>query len=242
MSLECVVTDGVRICLLEDDILIAKLLSATFEQNAWSCDCFETIALLKAALCEAVYDLIVLDWSVPDGTAETLIPWIRERVGWKQPILVESVHGDEAQIVRALMLGADDYVVKPLRLAEVTARIQSLLRRTQWMPTPTLSRGHYRVDAARRELTLNGEPIALTRMELDLAIYLFQHAGELLSRERLLRDVWGIKASLETRTVDTHINRLRKKLKMDAGQAARITTLHGYGYRLEVRQTSSAST
>ena len=225
---------SVRIALLEDDAVVAQMLELAFAGSGWLCDRFETMTEFKQATKALTYDLLVLDWMVPDGTVETLIPWVRERFGWGVPILIESLLGDEPRIVHALGLGANDYVVKPLRLAEVNARIRALLRSQQQAPTPIIARAPYRIDAAQRKLTMAGEPIKLTRVEFDLALHFFRHAGELLSRECLLTEVWGISATLETRTVDYHVSRLRKKLRMDPAGGAMITCMPGYGYRLEM--------
>lgn len=230
---------SIRIGLLEDDAVVAQMLEMAFAGSGWLCDCFETTAAFKQALTALDYDLLVLDWMVSDGTVESLIPWVREHFGWGVPILIESLFGDEPQIVRALGLGANDYVVKPLRLAEVNARIRALLRSRRPAPMPMITCGSYRIDTAQRELTIEGKPIKLTRVELDLAIYFFRHTGELLSRERLLADVWGISATLETRTVDYHVSRLRKKLRMDSTAGVMITCMPGYGYRLEINAAGS---
>ncbi|WPL17305.1 Phosphate regulon transcriptional regulatory protein PhoB [Thiorhodovibrio winogradskyi] len=225
--------NSIRIGLLEDDAVVAQMLEMAFAGSGWLCDSFETLTDIKQALTALSYDLLVLDWMVPDGTVETLIPWVRESLGWEIPILIESLLGDEPRIVRALGLGANDYVVKPLRLAEVNARIRALLRNQRSTHRPIMAHGPYRIDTAQRELTMDGEPVKLTRVELDLVIYFFRHAGELLSRERLLADVWGISAPLETRTVDYHVSRLRKKLRMGTSGVVMITCMPGYGYRLE---------
>lgn len=232
----------IRIGLLEDDDVVAELLGLVFDQHGWSAERFGTLAELQQALPRRRYDLLVLDWSVPDGTAGHLIPWVREHLGWEIPILVESALGDERQIAHALGLGADDYVVKPLRLAEVSARMLALLRRRPTEPACVIACGPYRIDIAGRELTFDAQPVALTRVEFDLASYFFRHLGVLLSRERLLADVWGISAALDTRTVDTHVSRLRKKLRLGPQQGMRISSLHGYGYRLELTRGPATRT
>jgi DNA-binding response OmpR family regulator len=160
--------DSIRIGLLEDDAVVAQMLEMAFAGSGWLCDRFETLTEIKQALAGLSYDLLVLDWMVPDGTVETLIPWVRERLGWEIPILIESLLGDEPRIVRALGLGANDYVVKPLRLAEVNARIQALLRRQQPPTSRILARGPYCIDTAQREVTLDGGPVKLTRWSWTL--------------------------------------------------------------------------
>jgi len=223
---------NIRIALLEDDLLLTDLVTTTLTQAGWGCCHFTSIAAICSALRDEAFDLLVLDWSLPDGDADTVIRLARRLYGWDLPILIESVNGNEQLIVRALEMGANDYVVKPLRLAEVRARITALLRGRSAEIAVTPTCGPYRIDVAKGELTLYDHPIPMTPLELHLISYLFQHAGELLSRETLLRDVWGTAADLETRTVDVYIGRLRRKLKLES-HGIYITTLHGYGYRLD---------
>lgn len=223
----------IKIALLEDDAVVAQMLEMAFAGSGWLCDRFETLTGIQSALETLSYDLLVLDWMVPDGTVETLIPWIRRHLGWEVPILIESLLGDEPCVVHALGLGANDYVVKPLRLAEVNARIRALLRSRKSASGAIITCGAYRIDTLRRELTVDYQLIRLTRIEFDLASYFFRHVDEPLSRERLLADVWGVSAPLETRTVDYHVSRLRKKLRMESAGRVRITCVSGYGYRLE---------
>lgn len=224
---------AIRIALLEDDPLVAKLLTTTFAQAGWECEHFTTIAGFSAALRGRPFDLLMLDWCLPDGESDTVIRLAREQLALTTPILIESVHDDEEKIVYALEAGADDYVVKPLRIAEVKARVLALLRRHQDVQKLPQQFGPFAVDDANHDVMLNGEPIGLKGLEFDLAKYFLQHPDALLSRDQLLSKVWGRNGKLNTRTVDTHISRLRKKLRLGPETQMRITTLRGYGYRLE---------
>jgi len=226
-------TRDVHIGLLEDDAVVGEMLRMAFAEAGWRCHRFATVAAMVEALSGTSFDVLVLDWLLPDGTAETVIRLVRARPGEVVPILVESLKDDEAQVVHALELGADDYVVKPLRLAEVKARIQVLLRRHQGDFVDCPAHGPFRIDLKRGVLLRDGQPQDLTRTEFALARHLFQHAGELLTRERLLRQVWGTDPDLDTRTVDAYVSRLRKKLGLGAGREIEIVTVHGCGYRLE---------
>lgn len=225
--------DAVCIALLEDDPVIADLLALTFGQAGWDHRHYATIAAIGEALMERRFDLLMLDWSLPDGEAGSVIRLVRDRFGWDLPIVIESVNDDEQQIVNALELGADDYVVKPLRMSEVQARVAALLRRSRRDVPVRYALGAYRIDEANHEVYLNEAPLQLTVKEYELTRYFFRHPNELLSRERLLAEVWERNPEIDTRTVDAHVGRVRKKLGLGAEMEWQISTLRGYGYRLE---------
>lgn len=222
-----------RIALLEDDPIIADLLKMTLDQAGWRYRHFTTIAAIRQALETERFDLFILDWSLPDGKADAVIRLVRERLGRRQPILIESVSDDEELIVNALHLGADDYVVKPLRMSEVQARIMALLRRVRHGEPDSRTLGAFRVDETNRRIYRDEVVLKLTAMEFELARFLFAHQNELLTRETLLSEVWGRNPSVDTRTVDAHVSRLRRKLDLGSNTGYQIGSLRGYGYRLE---------
>jgi two-component system response regulator RegX3 len=225
---------GYRIALLEDDLLVAELLGIAFAEAGWEHRHFTTVAGISKVIRHTPFDLLMLDWMLPDGEADSVIRLAREHCGWELPILIVSVDGDEQRIVHALGLGADDYVVKPLRLSEVRARVSALLRRSRATGGETLTLGRYQIDRDASLFRIDGKPVDLTVMEYELASYLFLHPDELLSRERLLLDVWKRNPEVDTRTVDAHIGRLRKKLGLNPKSGVRLNTLRGYGYRFEI--------
>ncbi|WP_459867410.1 response regulator transcription factor [Endothiovibrio diazotrophicus] len=223
-----------RIAILEDNPIVAELIAVTLTRAGWDSRRFTTVVEMVAALRDDAFDLLILDWSLPDGEADRIIRLVREELALKTPILIESANGDERQIVHALELGADDYVVKPLRIAELMARIGSVLRRSSPEAFSVLDFAEFQIDEKDCEIRFAGEPLKLTAMEYALACYLFRHPNELLSRDRLLEEVWGRSATVDTRTVDAHVSRLRKKLRLDEAEGVTITTLRGFGYRLEL--------
>lgn len=234
-------TGRARIALLEDDPIIADLLLVTLERGGWQYRHFTTIAAISAALRQERFDLLILDWTLPDGEADSVIRLVNEQPGPRVPILIESGSDDEALIVDALRLGADDYVVKPLRMPEVQARVAALLRRVSRDAAPAvpaaasgvLSVGPFQVDDAQDALLLNGEPLKLTVKELELARYFLAHQNELLTRDTLLAEVWQRSPEVDTRTVDAHVSRLRRKLDLGPRTGYQIASLRGYGYRME---------
>lgn len=224
---------AIRIALLEDDDVIAELIGITLQEAGWNYQCFTSIDDISKALEDQSFDLYILDWSLPDGEVDVVIKLLRDIHHINSPILVESVNGDEEQIVTALALGADDYVVKPLRMSELKARISALLRRDKQVLQSNFSHGGYQINEANHDVSLDGEYFHLSALEYKLALYFFQHVNVLLSRDQLLADVWQRNNQVDTRTVDAHVSRLRKKLGFSPETGFQLVTLRGYGYRLE---------
>jgi DNA-binding response OmpR family regulator len=136
-------------------------------------------------------------------------------------------------VVHALRLGADDFIVKPPKALELLARMDALTRRVRNGRAMAIRIGPYEIDPERRSVSIDGRLIALTQKEFDLAVYLFQNVGRLLSRIKLLEEVWGVEADLDTRTVDTHVSRVRRKLLLDESTGWKLLPVYGFGYRLD---------
>jgi DNA-binding response OmpR family regulator len=188
---------------------------------------------LAKALGEAP-DLVLLDVAMPGRSGWDVCRELRQR-GVDVPIIMLTARGEEADRVRGLELGADDYVTKPFSLRELLARVRAVLRR----PGPRqkfeeLAFGDVRVHRRGRRVTRAGREVQLTRKEYDLLVYLAEHQGDVVTRERLLDEVWGYERFPTTRTVDTHVLRLRRKLEADPDRPRFIHTVHGQGYRFIV--------
>jgi two-component system alkaline phosphatase synthesis response regulator PhoP len=176
-------------------------------------------------------DLILLDIMMPRMSGWDVCRALREK-GIEAPIIMLTARGEEVDRVRGLELGADDYVTKPFSLRELLARVRAVLRR----PGPRgrfdeFTFGDVRIRPRVRQVFKAGKEIRLTRKEFDLLVFLVAHRGEVITRERLLDEVWGYERFPTTRTVDTHILRLRKKFEADADRPVWILTLHGHGYK-----------
>lgn len=223
----------IRVGVLEDDEMVARLYQLALEQAGHQCEVFGTIAAFLDALGRKEFDLLLVDWSLPDGTCDEVIKWVRERLGWGIPVMVSSASDDEATIVQALRLGADDYVIKPLRMSEAVARIEAAMRHREVVAREALRVGPYEIDPDERALRLSGRDIELTQKEFDLASHFFQNRGKLITRMHLLDVVWGRTADVDTRTVDAHVSRLRKKLELTGSHGWSIASIYGTGYRLE---------
>ncbi|MGH7326513.1 MAG: response regulator transcription factor [Candidatus Rokuibacteriota bacterium] len=176
-------------------------------------------------------DLVILDLMMPRMSGWDVCRSLRAR-GIDVPIIMLTARGAEPDRVRGLELGADDYITKPFSLRELLARVRAVLRR----PGPRHKVEEYAFGAVRvrvrsRQVFTAGREVALTRKEFDLLAYLLAHRGEVITRERLLDEVWGYEQFPTTRTVDTHILRLRRKFERDPDRPQWIFTVHGQGYK-----------
>ncbi|MCA1832779.1 MAG: response regulator transcription factor [Actinobacteria bacterium] len=180
------------------------------------------------------FDLFMLDWQVPDVSGTEVLKWLRANVSKTVPVLFVTVRDSEQDIVFALENGADDYMVKPVRRQELMARVRALLRRAYPIEEQKLlSFPPFEIDIQRSEVRKNGMKIDLTPKEFELTVTLFRNMGRLLSRGHLQETVWGRSADLATRTVDTHVSQVRKKLDLKPESGYRVVPVYNYGYRLE---------
>ncbi|MEJ6006931.1 response regulator transcription factor [Paucibacter sp. AS339] len=219
--------------IAEDDPDQLELLSLWLRDAQHTVQGYGTRAAFIEALPKEHFDMLLIDWMLPDGTGADVLQWTRANLGWELPILVLTVRDDEQTVVTALQAGADDYVVKPAKPLELMARVAALARRVQRGALPILRLGAFEIDIQRQRLALDGEPVAMTQKEFDLSAYLFQNPGKLLSRDHLLNKIWGLNTDVDTRTVDTHISRLRKKLGLDGSKGWKLVPVYGVGYRFE---------
>jgi len=189
---------------------------------------------LHRCLQAASFDLLILDWYLPDASGLEVMAHLREGYAWQQPILFITAADHETAVVTALEAGADDFLHKPLVPAELRARVKALGRRsTRLKAREATSLGDYQLSHAPRGVVLKGTPIALTEREFQLCNLFFMYPGQLLSRKFLLELVWGLQGSVQTRTLDTHISRIRRKLSLDGRCGLRLRSVYQYGYRLE---------
>jgi two-component system alkaline phosphatase synthesis response regulator PhoP len=220
-----------RILVVDDEPQMVRGLvdNLRFEgyQTLAAADGREALALAAA---EAP-DLILLDVMMPGMSGWDVCRELRAR-GLTMPVIMLTARGEEADRVQGLELGADDYVTKPFGLRELLARIRAVLRR----PGPrqaldTYAFGDVRLQFRARVAFKAGREVKLTRKEFDLLRYLVEARGEVVTRDRLLDEVWGYEHFPTTRTVDTHVLRLRQKFEDDPERPRHIVTVHGQGYR-----------
>lgn len=226
-----------KIAYLEDDDILAEHISAALTSKGHECEVFRDGSQLVRRLKREHFDLLLLDWSVPGVTGHQVTIWARANLTERVPILFMTSRSLEADVVTALSAGADDYMIKPIRNGELLARIDALSRRAYpgaAASQTTIEVGHYRVDPIGRTCFLHDTPIELTGREFDLVLLLFQHVGRVLSREHIGGTLWGQPQNAISRTLDTHMSRVRSKLQLRPDNGVRLTPVYGHGYRLEV--------
>ncbi len=224
-----------RVALLEDDRPQAEMVRAWLAEAGHDCQVFGLGKALLRELGRDSYDFVILDWMLPDTDGIQVLRWIREHVDWPMPVLFVTGRDEEADIVEALNAGADDYMTKPVKRFEMLARLKALARRAipQDEGAKVLEFGQYTVDLGTRSILLNDAPVELTQKEFDLALFLFRGAGRVLSRGHILESVWGRSPDINTRTVDTHVSRIRNKLDLRAEHGWQLKAVYQHGYRLE---------
>lgn len=224
-----------RIAVLEDDPSQAKLVSTWITSQNFVCRLFERGADLLDSALRDTFDLIVLDWQVPDLNGDEVLRAMRKSARAHVPVLFTTGRSREEDIVHALRSGADDYLVKPLRKEEFIARIEALLRRSRrgGQEDSIFEIGPFRIDAQGRTLHKNGVALELTQKEFDVASILLRNVGRLLSRSYLLDTVWGVGIDVRKRTVDTHVSQVRGKLGLYPEEDWRLSAVYQHGYRLD---------
>jgi two-component system, OmpR family, response regulator RegX3 len=223
-----------RILLIEDEESIAEPLERALEREGFDVATASTAAEGRERLRERGPDLVLLDVMLPDGDGRDILREIRRTS--RTPVVMLTARGEELDRVLGLELGADDYVTKPFSAAELAARVRAVLRRTDAGPSDetsgaVLEAGDVRVDLARHEATVGGEPVELTVKEFDLLRMLLERAGTVVKREQLIREVWNTSWFGSTKTLDVHVSALRRKLGDDPSEPRYIHTVRGVGFR-----------
>jgi two-component system phosphate regulon response regulator PhoB len=223
-----------KVVIIEDEKDLAELLAFNLEKEGWRA----IIALDgKSGLervSEELPDLVILDLMLPELSGIEVCKLLRKHEKTAAiPIIMVTAKGEEIDRVVGFEVGADDYLVKPFSTRELLLRIKAILRRANppGLAEKVISRGVLIIDPDRHMVTVRGEEVTLTSTEFKLLQTLAGRIGRMQSREQLLRDVWGYSSNADTRTVDTHITRLRNKLG-ESGEM--IRTVRGYGYKMEV--------
>ena len=219
------------ILIIEDEAALVELLRYNLEAAGFTVVAAMTGAAAEAALAEEQFDIVLLDWMLPEITGIELCRRIRLRSETRTlPIIMLTARGEEADRIRGLATGADDYVVKPFSVNEVVARVKALLRRASpdlvadvlTFETIELDRAAHRVKRAGRDLRLGPT-------EYKLLLFVMENRGRVLSRQQLIDGVWGRDGDVDERTVDVHIGRLRKSLVQDH-ETDPVRTVRGGGY------------
>jgi len=226
---------GLRIAFLDDDAEQADRISALLQGAGHNVYVFDRgRALLRQLRCDT-FDLVVLDWEVPDVSGYDVLRTMRSQLEIRTPVLFLTHRDSEADVVQALEAGADDFLIKPPRERELLARVYAIGHRMHEpaQAPPALVSPPFYIDLERRQIARNGISLELTRREFEVALLLFRNVGKVLSRGFIMDTVWGRGDITTTRTVDMHVSRVRKVLGLSADIGLRLTAVYGYGYRLE---------
>jgi DNA-binding response OmpR family regulator len=222
-----------QIALVEDDTDFAAMVSHWLGGFAYQCQHFRD-GQTAIGLDLSKWDLIILDWQLPDSTGIDVLKHIRQRDQGATPVIIVTVRDAEEDVVAALKAGCDDYLVKPVRRMELLARIDAVTRRrTRPSVNQRLEFGPYSFAIQQRSVTLHGQRIELTEREYTLALFIFQRVGQLLARGEIAESALGMPYNIESRTIDTHMSRLRRKLVLQPENGYRLVPVYGHGYRLE---------
>ncbi len=224
-----------RVLVIEDDLSIGAFVEKSLAESGFIVDLARSAKSAENLLSQTEYAAIVLDLGLPDVDGFELITKLRGQ-GLLTPVLILSARRSVSDRVRGLEQGGDDYLVKPFAVAELTARVRNLIRRTQaTAPVPTTIRAlDLELDLLRREATRGTRQLRLTAQEFSLLEYLCRNAGRVVTRSMILDQVWKVRIDPDTNIVDVHIYRLRSKVDVE-GETPLIKTLRGMGYVLKDR-------
>ena len=215
-----------RILLIEDDAVLGAAIRDQIAGDGQSVDWVQRLDAAQDAMAGASYDLVLLDLMLPDGRGITFLKALRMR-GDVTPVIILTALDQVSDRIEGLNAGADDYLVKPFDLAELSARIGSVARRYTGNPNPIITHGVLDIDLAAHSIHCAGKPVALTAREWALFEAFLARPGQLLSKAQLEDKLYAFGAEIESNTIEVHVSRLRKKLGANI-----IETERGMGYRL----------
>jgi DNA-binding response OmpR family regulator len=223
------------VLIVEDDENLRLTLADNLEDEGYAVDHHSSASAALEAARERDYEVVILDIMLPDIDGYAVCRKLRQ-AGCRAGILMLTARTLEDDLVAGFDAGADDYLAKPYRLRELLARVGALLRRhANTPPAQEENLGGIRIDRrARKVYGRDGAPVELTRTEFDLLTFLFDHASEALSRERILEEVWGTDVVVDPRTVDNFVSSLKRKLHWEPGCGFAVRAVRGVGYRLEL--------
>ena len=225
-----------KIASLEDDLDQARRIQQVLTTAGYTCTSYHQSRDLLAALRAERFDLVLLDWHLPDIDGDDVVRWLRANIGPRIPVIFLTNRSSEDDLVEGLRAGADDYIVKPLRPQELLARVAALLRRSQIAEPANdgFEVARYSIEPGARVISLDSTPVALAPKEFDLALLFFRNIGRLMSRDVLAECVWNREIPATSRTLDTHLSNIRQKLQLRPEHGVRLSSSYALGYRLEL--------
>lgn len=235
---------AMRVAIVADDPSEAALLSHWLVLAGHRCYHFSHGSALIRVFDQIGLDAVVLDWNPPDVSGADVLRRIRDSDRASLPVLFMAGHSRERDVVSALQQGADDYMVKPVGRAELLARLEAICRRGKHrVEAPAMVELEaYRIDCCNRVVLRDGCPVEMTAKDFELSVLFLRNVGRLLSRGYVMDSVWGPKALIKSRTLDTHVCRLRKKLGWTPEYGWRLAAAYGRGYRLDQLRAARGDT
>ncbi len=223
-----------QIAIVEDDPSQLELVCHWLRSAGHEPFTFEDPNAFLKIIAQTQFEMVILDWNLDEITGIDVLSQLRQTS--KVPVLFCTSRAEQEDVVKALHGGADDYLIKPLRHLELLARIESLTRRARKLQSKdeTFMVGEFRVDRAGGRITRHdGAPFDLTAKDFELAVLLLRNVGRLLSRSHIHDAVWGRGSSVGSRSLDTHMSRVRSKLGLTPGNGWQLKAVYAHGYRLE---------
>jgi len=224
-----------RIAVLDNDRSQADLICQVLSSAGHVCQSFDNAKEFLGQLRKDNYDMLILDWQVSDLSGAEVLRRAKEKMPANTPIMFLTSSSAEDDIVAGVSAGADDYMIKPLRRGEMVARVQALLRRAYPAQNGAeqLQFGPYIFETRPGRLLMDGNVIEVTHKEFYLALLFFRNIGRPLSRAYIHEAVWIRETAVPSRTMDTHVSRVRNKLQLKPENGFRLVPVYSYGYRLE---------
>ncbi len=223
-----------RVAIVDDEPDLAAEVARLAEASGMTCEIFSDGTEIVTALRRSTYDVVLLDWNMPNTSGIEVLRWANERLETPPAFILLTARGETNDVVRGLEAGASDYIIKPEEDSIILARIRAAARRNQARPRDRQTEhGRYSLDLAEDQISLDGEAIKLTAKEFALARVFLENIDRPLSRSYLLGEIWGSSDLVETRTLDMHVSRVRSKLALRAENGLVIQTVFGFGYRMD---------
>jgi DNA-binding response OmpR family regulator len=228
-------TTTMRIAVLDAERGQCELVCQVLKSAGHSTSAFSSGTELIAQTRRNSFDMLVMHWQSTDADPKQVMRAVREHLPANLPVLFITSRSSEDDIIAGLDSGANDFIIKPIRRGELVARVQAMLRRAYPAQSAVeqIQFGNYVFEARTGRLTVNGAAIEVTHKEFDLALLLFRNLGRPLSRAYILEAVWARDVDVPSRTMDTHVSRVRSKLKLRPENGYKLAPVYSYGYRLE---------
>lgn len=221
-----------KLLILEDDNAIGSALEFSLAQEGYEITWCKTIAQANQKIDSAEFDLFLLDLTLPDGIGYDVCKKVREK--GNTPVIFLTAFDDEVNVVTGLELGADDYISKPFRMRELSARIKAVLRRKNSSTPNIITLGDISVNVSEGRVYKNGNLVFMTALEYRLFLTLLNNRGNLISRNQLLESIWDVAGDfVNDNTLSVYIKRIREKIEDDPNKPTIIKTVRGMGYKVE---------